>query len=67
MKFQEKTRDKIDGYEKIFNEKKIIQDDINFKVELYIYNINTTNDALIDKYVEFEFDEIFKNQLIQKF
>ncbi|MDQ7062187.1 MAG: hypothetical protein Q9M43_14130 [Sulfurimonas sp.] len=54
-----KTKDKLEGFEKIF-----VNDEFNkkyptFKVELYLYNIERKKDELIDKYVEFDFDEIF--------
>jgi hypothetical protein len=55
-----KTKDKLEGFEKIF-----VNDEFNkkyptFKVELYLYNIEQKRDELIDKYAEFDFDEIFK-------
>jgi len=57
-----KTKDKLEGFEKIF-----VSDDFNkkyptFKVELYLYNIERKKDKLIDKYVEFDFNEIFSNK-----
>jgi len=55
-----KTKDKLEGFEKIF-----VNDEFNkryptLKVELYLYNIERKKDELIDKYVKFDFDEIFK-------
>jgi hypothetical protein len=54
-----KTKDKLEGVEKIF-----VNDEFNkkhpaFKVELYLYNCERKKDELIDKYVEFDFNEIF--------
>ena len=54
-----KTKDKLEGFEKIF-----VNDEFNkkyptFKVELYLYNVERKKDELIDRYVEFDFDKIF--------
>ena len=54
-----KTKDKLEGFEKIF-----VNDEFNkkyptFKVELYLYNIERKKDELFKKYVESDFDEIF--------
>jgi superfamily II DNA or RNA helicase len=56
-----KTKDKLDGFEKIFVNDEFNKKYPNFKVELYIYNIERKKDELIDKYVKFDFDEIFSN------
>jgi len=55
-----KTKDKIEGFEKIFVNDEFNNNYPTFKVELYLYNIERKKDELIDKYVEFDFDEIFK-------
>ena len=54
-----KTRDKIDGYTNIFQDKEFHAKYPNYNVELYLYNPGETGDEKIDKYVEFDFDEIF--------
>lgn len=54
-----KTKDKIEGFEKIFVNNDFNKKYPNFKVELYLYNIERKKDDLLDKYAEFDFDEIF--------
>jgi superfamily II DNA or RNA helicase len=54
-----KTKDKLEGFEKIFEDKNFIKDRVNIKVELYLYNIERKKDELIDKYTESDFNEIF--------
>jgi hypothetical protein len=54
-----KTKNKIEGFEKIFINDEFKQKYPTFKVEPYLYNCERKKDELIDKYVEFEFDEIF--------
>jgi len=53
------TRDKLDGFEKIFVTDEFSKKYPTFKVELYLYNKEQKKDELIDKYVEFDFNEIF--------
>ena len=55
-----KTKDKLEGFEKIFVNDEFNSKYPNFKVELYLYNMERKKDELIDRYVEFDFDEIFK-------
>lgn len=52
-------KDKLEGFEKIFNNKNLSNDKYNFNVELYLYNKSRKNNEFIDKYVEFNLDEIF--------
>nr|MBL0686533.1 hypothetical protein [Sulfurospirillum sp.] len=54
------TKDKLEGFEKIFINDKFNKKYPTFKVELYLYNVEQKNHELINKYVEFDFDEIFK-------
>jgi len=54
-----KTKDKIEGFEKIFVNDEFNRKYPNFKVELYLYNIERKKDELIDKYVAVDIDEIF--------
>jgi len=54
-----KTKDKLEGFEKIFVNHDFLKRYPTFKVELYLYNKERKNDELIDRYVEFDFNEIF--------
>ena len=54
-----KTKDKIEGFEKIFVNDDFTNNHPNFKVELYLYNKERKKDKLIDKYVAVDIDEIF--------
>ena len=56
-----KTKDKLEGFEKIFINDEFNKKHPTFKVELYLYNIERKKDKLIDKYVEFDFDKIFNS------
>ena len=54
-----KTKDKLDGFKEIFEDRSFIKENDTIKVELYLYNCERKKDELIDKYVEFDFDAIF--------
>ncbi|MEA2099718.1 MAG: DEAD/DEAH box helicase family protein [Campylobacterota bacterium] len=54
-----KTKDKLEGFEKIFINDGFHKKYPTFKIELYLYNIERKKDELIDKYVEYDFDDIF--------
>jgi len=55
-----KTKDKLAGFQEIFVDNDEFYEKFpTFRIMLYLYNKERTNDEKIDKYVEFDFDEIF--------
>lgn len=54
-----KTKDKLDGFEKIFINDEFKKKHSKFKVELYLYNKERKKDELINKYVAVDIEELF--------
>ncbi len=61
----ENTRNKLEGFEKIFKSDNFINKFPNYNVDLYLFNqTNISTDPLIQKYLKFDINDIFEFHII---